>query len=360
MASIVDYATQGTRIFLSSLKSRVAPKEYKGNAREICESIVKDCWNGTYFQTSTTNFTQFWTRDFGWCTHSLIKLGYQAEVEKTLRYALNKFQLANKITTTLTPGGKPFDFPTYAVDSLPWLIHSIRLAKFPIYNYKPFLQEQTKLYFEKVINPQTGLVRTDISFSSMKDFALRKSSCYDNTMVAMLSNDLDYLKLYNPFQKYNYKALIMNHFWNGQYFYDDLRKENYIAGDANLFPFLTGVITDQNLRDLAFASIAKDDLDYPFPLKYTKERLNLPFIWQESLLRNYESNSIWTHMGPLYIKLLKEIDPKKAENLRKTYAAVIENHKTYPEVFFPDGTLYSSPVYNCDRGMLWAANFLTL
>ena len=360
MASIVDYATQGTRIFLNGLKSRVAPKKYHGNAREISEQIIKECWNGTYFQTSTTNFTQFWTRDFGWCTASLLKLGYQTEVEKTLRYALNRFQINGKITTTLTPGGKPFDFPTYAVDSLPWLIHSIKLSKFPYYNYKQFLTEQTQSFYNKVINPKLGLVRTDVQFSSMKDFALRKSSCYDNCMVAMLSRDLDELKLPNPFKGFNYQALILNHFWNGKYFYDDLRKQEYIAGDANLFPFLTGVIDDKNIRNLAFASISKDELDYPFPLKYTKERLSLPFIWQETLLRNYESNSIWTHMGPLYIKILKDIDPKKAEHLKKVYTAVIEKHKTYPEVFFPDGTLYSSPVYNCDRGMLWAANYLIL
>lgn len=360
MASVIDYATQGTRIFLSSLKSRIIPKEYKGNASEICAAIVKECWNGQYFQTSTTNFTQFWTRDFGWCTQSLLKLGYHNEVEKTIRFALNRFQMQGKVTTTLTPGGKPFDFPTMAVDSLPWLIHSIKISKFPVYNYRNFLNSQIKRWYDKVINPQLGLVRTDVHFSSMKDFALRKSSCYDNCMVAMMAQDLEDLKLYNPLAQYDYKSLLVHHFWSGQYFYDDLKKQDYVAGDANLFPFIVGVVKDREMQEFAFEAIRREGLDLPFPLKYTKERQNLPFIWQETFLRNYESNAIWMHMGPLYIKALQQVDKTRAEKLHQAYVQLIEKHKTYPEVCFPDGKLYSSPVYNCDRGMLWAANFLTL
>ena len=92
MASVIDYLTQGSRIFLTSLKNRFFRKKYKGTAEQICRQIVKDCYNGRYFQTSTQNFRQFWTRDFGWCTASLLKLGYQKEVAQTIRYALNRFK----------------------------------------------------------------------------------------------------------------------------------------------------------------------------------------------------------------------------------------------------------------------------
>ena len=138
MISFSTYLGEGARIFLNSWKSRLFPKEYPGDAESICREIVKECWNGKFFQTSTTNFKQFWSRDFGWCTASLLKLNYESQVHQTLKYALNRFQQYNKITTTITPQGKLYDFPTFAVDSLPWLIHSIKISNFPYYDYKIF------------------------------------------------------------------------------------------------------------------------------------------------------------------------------------------------------------------------------
>ncbi len=63
-------------------------KKYKGNANAICKQIIKDCWNGKYFQVSAGHFTSFYVRDFGWCVDSLMKLGYKKEVHKTLDYVL--------------------------------------------------------------------------------------------------------------------------------------------------------------------------------------------------------------------------------------------------------------------------------
>ncbi|MDP3734575.1 MAG: hypothetical protein Q8R37_05085 [Nanoarchaeota archaeon] len=360
MASIIDYAMQGSRIFLSSVKSRLAPKKYTGNDKEICHQVIKDCWNGRYFQTSTTNFPQFWTRDFGWCVQSLLKLGYEKEVQQTLRYAINRFKAENKITTTITPGGKPFDFPTMSVDSLPWLIHSIRLSHFDFHPFIPFLEKEIKKYFKQVISPNTGLVNPEKKFSSIKDFAVRKSSCYDNCMVGLLSQDLTKLRLYNPFKDYDYPDLIKRHFWNGKYFYDDLTKQDYVAGDANVFPFVLGMCTDKEMLQSALTAIADAELDVPLPLKYTAERKNVKFIWQEVFLKDYESDAIWTHLGPLYIRLLQQVNKEKALTLKNNYKKKIEKHKNYLEVFSAPGQPYRSAFYSSDRGMLWAANYLTL
>ncbi|MBI2572745.1 hypothetical protein HYV86_02705 [Candidatus Woesearchaeota archaeon] len=364
MTSVIEYATQGSRIFLSGLKNRIVAKKYEGNAQEICHQVVKECWNGRYFQTSTTNFPQFWTRDFGWCTASLLQLGYKNEVHHTLRYALNHFQQSGEITTTITPGGKPFDFPFFAVDSLPWLIHSMRISKFNYDAYKVFLNRQIGLYHEKVINKNTGLVKADVYFSSMKDFALRKSSCYDNCMVATLARDLSELPgLINPFANIDSAALLIKHFWNGSYFYDDLRQKPYVGGDANIFPFITGTINDEEIAQKCIKAIEEAKLDHPFPLRYTSTREAAHFVWQEVFLRGYERTAIWTHMGPLYIKFLKQLNPEnqeKADLLKQLYTAQIEKHKNYLEVFSEDAKPFSTPFYYSDRGMLWAANYLTL
>ncbi len=361
MTSVIDYATQGSRIFLGSLKNRIKGKEYQGNADEICRQIVQECWNGRFFQTSTTNFPQFWTRDFGWCTASLLVLGYKNEVHHTLRYALNHFQKARQITTTITPGGKPFDFPFFAVDSLPWLVHSIKISKFNYDIYTGFLNKQIDHYYETVMNKNTGLVKADVYFSSMKDFALRKSSCYDNCMVAMLASDLAGLHgLHNPFVGINSKALIIKHFWNGSYFYDDLRQKPYVSGDANLFPFIVGIVNDEEMAGTVVKAIEGARLDTPFPLRYTTTTEAVHFVWQEMFLRGYERKAIWTHMGPLYIKFLRHINPEKADLLKQLYTAQIEKHKNYMEVFGDDIKPFSTPFYYSDRGMLWAANYLTL
>ncbi len=360
MVSILDYFTQGSRIFLSSWKRRISSKKYDGNAQEICQKVIQDCWNGRFLQTSTGNFIQFWTRDFGWSTNSLLKLGYQKEVQQSLRYAINRFKQFNKITTTLTPRGKPFDFPIYSVDTLPWLIHSIKLSKLSYHSHRFFLNKEIRKFFVKVIDPQTGLVKPNKHFSSMKDFSVRKSSCYDNCMVGMLAKDLEKMKLDNPFKKYNYPELIKRHFWHGEYFYDDLSKNDYVAGDANIFPFLCGLIKNEKMLKSVIKQIEGAILDEPFPLKYTYSRDKINFVWQEFFLRNYESDAIWMHMGPLYVNLIKQVDKVKAKDYREKYKKLIEKHGNFLEVFNSNGKPFSTSFYYCDSGMLWAANYLVL
>lgn len=360
MALALTYITEGPRIFFTSWKNRILPKRYPGTAEDICRQIVVDCWNGRFFQTSTTNFPQFWTRDFGWCTQSLLKIGYDKEVQQTLRYAINRFKQARKVTATITPRGKPFDFPTYAVDSLPWLIHSMKLAKFPYYDHKDFLNKEIKKFFYLVVDKKTGLVQKQKHFSSMKDFSIRNSSCYDNTMIALLAKHLATMKLFNPFKPYDYPKLLTEYFWNGSYFYDDLNKKNYVAADANLFPFILGIINNKEMMTSAMESIREVKLDIPFPLKYTAARAPVSFIPQEFLMYNYESNAIWMHMGPLYIKLMQKFDPSYGERLKQHLTSLIEHHQNFLEVFDPDGRPYSNPFYYCSSGMLWAANYLNL
>lgn len=358
--SALAHLSEGPRIFASSIKNRFFPKKYQGTAKEICEQVVKDCWNGRYFQASTANFAQFWTRDFGWCTKSLLKLGYEKEVHQTIRFALNQFQKGNKIAATLTRSGKPFDFPVPSADSLPYLLHSIKFSKFPYHSYIPFLNQEIKKFFDYFIDKKTGLVKPHLHVSSMKDYAIRKSSCYDNTMVGLLARDLKGMKLFNPFKDFNYSDLLIKHFWNGKFFYDDLNQKDYVAGDANLFLFIFGLVSDKEMINSAVSSIQEAGLDNPFPLKYTNSRKGINFIWEESLVSGYESDAVWTHMGILFVKLMQEVDKEKAERCKERYARLIERYKGFPEVLAAEGRLYSSPFYYCDRGMLWAANYLTL
>jgi len=236
------HLNEALRIFLSSYKRKInGVRKYKGSALQICRKIISDCWNGKYFMTSAGHFSEFWTRDFGWCSSALCRQGYIKKVSASLSYALDKFSKCGKVTTTISPDGVCFDVMGYSVDSLPWLVRSIKnsLDKKIIKKYKRFIELQASIFTKRVIDLKTSLVKKT-PFSSIKDFAVRKSSTYDNVMAAMLKEDLTALKLKNPLKNLDIEGSILYSLWNGSYFKNDLEDDS-ITSDANIFPFITGV-----------------------------------------------------------------------------------------------------------------------
>ncbi len=358
---------EGVRMFLRSLKVRKNGfHKYTGSAKEIAQKIVDDCWNGKYYQTSTGHFSQFWTRDFGFCAESLVKLGYRSRVIKTLDYALDKFQRYGRITTTISQSGKPYDFPTYSADSLPLLVHALVVsdAKELFKKYNKFLIDQLQYYIEKVFDPITSLVKENVHFSSIKDYAVRSSSTYDNSMLAMLKHDMMGFGSYNPLKSFEIELAIKKNLWNGKYFYDDLSRKKHVTGDANIFPFWCNVFKTLDTKDmlrLCIESIEENLLDDPFPLKYFSltdgehKMLSIHF-----LVKDYETNSIWLHMGLIYLQILKKHDIEKYHKHIKRITSLIEEHGTLLEVFRSDGSIFMTPFYISDEGMLWAAIYLNL
>lgn len=357
--------SEGLRFLKRRIKVAFAGIEkYDGNAEHICLRIVKSCFNQRFFQVSTQNYSQFYARDFGWCVDSLNTLGFEKEIRSTLGYALNAYEKHGLTSVAISPSGKPFNFPdNYAPDTLAFLIRSLRVADAQdlIKKHKIFLTKEIAKFYETVIDKDTGLVKKDTHFSSMKDYAIRHSSCYDNIMAAMLSRELDILHLPNPMKHIDFKRLIKKHFWTGNYFLDDLSGSKHIAADANIFPFWSGIFTDKAMLRSALTSIQSANLDKPFPVRYTSSRIKsqkmLPF---EFLVRDWETHSVWTHMGLLYIRILKDVDKEKAAFHISQYTKIIEHNRNFLEVFNRDGKPFSSPFYYSDSSMLWAANYLTL
>ncbi len=339
-------------------------KKYKGNPEEICRQIVEDCWNGKYFQASTGHFNGFWTRDFGWCVKSLVKLDYRKECVKTLDYALSRFQKYGRITTTINHSGVPFDFPdVLAPDSLAYLLYALAAVndKGLVEKYKSFLEQQVDFYLKYILDEKNGMIRRNIHLSSIKDHSIRNSSCYDNCMLAVISKSLDKLGLKNPLNIYDYKRIIVKNFWNGKFFEDDVSKKGYVAADANIIPFYFNIVTDKRIRRLCFDAIKKEGLDEPFPLKYaaTKRRVSRMII-EEVFAQGYERNTIWMHIGLIYISELMKSDKKEARQMLERYTKLIERYRTFVEVFSPSGKPFKSMYYHADEGMLWAGNYLAL
>ena len=355
------YLFEAMRIFRRSLHvRRHGFKRYPGTASAICKQIVQNCWNGTFFQTSTGHFNQFWTRDFGWCTQSLLALGYTKEVTATLDYALARFIKHDAITTTITPGGKPFDFPTFGIDSLAFLYNSLALVKNKelTEKYRPFLQQQ--LHAVSPLLEPTGLVKKNIHVSSMKDHAIRQSSCYDTCMLGLLSRAAKKLALENPLKQFDYPQLLLDNYWTGNAFCDDLSDKNIISGDATILPLWTGMIRSPKIARAALTGARLADLTSPFPLKYTAHIPNSPEVLASLFVPGYEHDTIWAHLGMMYLHVAKKYDRTAFRSARAAYARTIEQHGTFLEVYNPDGTLFSKPTYIADEGMLWASIFATL
>lgn len=353
---------EGFRMSAASWKAKLKGfTEYKGNVKEIGYGIIDDCWNGKYFQTSTRNFAQFWTRDFGICVEALVKLGYRAKVVKTLEYALACFKKYGQVTTNITPSGQPMDCFDFGSDSLPLFLYSFRIAgaRKLVKKNKAFFQQQVNLYFKTVFDRKTGLVRADKHFSSMRDLAKRKSSCYDNCMLYLLTQEIKKLGLKNPFARWNVKQNIMKTFWNGKYFFNDIRDIRHVNGDAQVFVFWTSVCNDKKKFMSCVKQMERAGLCSPWPLRYANARYKEHYMSaHEFFVKDYETNSIWMHLGLCYLDLLKKFDKKRFRKHLAQYERLVKKYKTFLEVYDQSGVPFSTPFYLSDEGMLWVGKLL--
>ncbi len=352
----MEWLDFGARLFIRSIRVRtIGFKGYEGKGVQIVRKIISDCWlsgNKRFFAASAGHFRQFWTRDFGISCESLIKLGYREQVIKTLTFALEKFSKSG-VATTIFPNGKPRDFPTYAIDSLAFLLRSLRIAKAKglVERYKSFLEREARKVAGFV--SESGILKP-FHFSSLKDHSIRKSSCYDNTMLALINEELKNLKLQNPLPKENYPKLLIENFWNGEYFYDDLQKSNYVPGDANTIPFWLGIVRKKRMLSSSLRAVQKHGLDKPLPLRYTSRKPSHRWIWHRYLAPGYETKCSWSHLGLIYLQLLKKAMEEEYEKVRETFFSILERDKNLFE-FFLGTRPYKSLLYVSDEAMLWSS-----
>jgi hypothetical protein len=340
-------------------------KKYSGTPDSIAQQIIDSCWNKDkqYFQVSSGHFCEFYSRDFGMCAEALVALGYRKKVIQTLDYALSGFEKHGRVTTSISPGGRCFDFPYYAADSLPFIFHAIRVsnAKGIMKKYGDFLRKEIDYYYDAVFDNAHCLVRQDKHFSSIKDYARRRSSCYSNCMLSMLKDDLSALGFYNPFSDYDIKKSILHYFWNGSYFYDDLAGRRIVTGDANTFPFWCGVVRSKHIFRICMESMQRARLVKPFPLKYSSSGRDIHKMHITDLFSGgYERDAVWPHLGLCFLDVVKMNDPVLFRGFMAQYASLMRKHKNFLEVYTPDGLPFMTTGYCCDESMLWVSKYLCL
>jgi hypothetical protein len=350
----------------SALRGLRGHKRYSGSSRDIARAIVRDCWNGTYIQGSAGHFHQFWVRDLGMCTPALVRMGMREEVHRSLAWALEVYERAGRVTTTIFPGRRPIDIYVYGSDSLPFLVYSLRVIEAVdlVQRHRPFLQAEVDRFYALLLDPETGLVTRRRTFAEPKDCMKKSSSTFSNAMLAFLAKELEALGGFSvPFDHRGFASRLCQVFWRGDHFIDDLSGEDLVSGDANTWPFWLGVVEDESMLSSALATLEREGLTRPFPLRYFTSRIpGREHFYPRIFTPNYQGDTIWPQVGMVYIDLLARIRPAGALEHLRAYGEVIEREGNFLEVHSADGRPYKGRlgIYRADEGMIWAAMYLDL
>ena len=339
-------------------------RRYAGPAADICRTVIEDCWTGEFFAGSTGHFKQFWTRDLAMCTPALCRQGHGERVVRSWSWGLERFQRAGRITTTIFNRRYPRDVYAYACDSLPMLLYGLREAGalHLVERHRELLATEIERYHQIVFDPALGMARPDGYFSGPRDCMTGRSTVFANTMIALLARLLEELQLPNPFRGHDIPSAMWQHHWMGDLFRDSLDRD-IPSGDANVWPFYFGIVTDKQMQRRALLTLEERGFTRPLPLRYFAKPLpeaELPV--PHAATPNYQGDPSWTQLGPAFLNVLGQVDRALMERHRATVASFIERDQNYLEVYMTDGQPYRGRalLYECDEGMLWAAMFLDL
>ncbi|HET9520474.1 MAG TPA: hypothetical protein VFO73_05450 [Candidatus Limnocylindrales bacterium] len=340
---------------------------HEGDAAAIIRACIDRCWNGRTFTASPGHFDMFWTRDLSFSVPSLLRLGHDARVRASLAYALDVWtRRASHITTTIHYFDRPGDVYEYGVDSLPLFMAALRAADAGdlVERHRAWLEAQVAHYHDRVVDPATGLVRADRKFSAHRDTVENRSNAYGNTMVALLAKTLAETGWFaSPFERYfagDHGRLLVEHFWDGDHFRDALGDDT-VSGEANVWPFYTGVIDDPAMLGAALGHLDRNGFCDPYPLRYETSRRAEREVWlTRHVLPDYQGSTVWTSLGAMYLQLLRTVDPVRAAAETARYVEWIERDGTFWEVMDARGQNWVSPrwIMIGEESMLWSAIFL--
>jgi hypothetical protein len=340
---------------------------HRGEAAAIIRACIDACWNGRTFTASPGHFDMFWTRDLSFSVPSLLRLGHGERVLGSLTYALDTWtKRRNHVTTTIHYFDRPGDVFEYGVDSLPLLMAALRAADATdlVERHATWLQAEVGHYYETVVDPSTGLVRSDRKFSAHRDTVVNRSNAYGNTMVALLAKTIEETGWFDsPFASHfdgEYSRLLLEHFWSDDHFRDALGEET-VSGEANVWPFYTGVIGDPDIVAPALRYLDANGFCDPYPLRYETSRRPEREVWlTRHVLPDYQGSTVWTSLGAMYLQVLRTVDPDLAARETARYVEWIERDGTFWEVMNSRGHNWVSPRWLMigEESMLWSAIFL--
>jgi hypothetical protein len=359
-------------VYLHTLGVRVRRRvrghtRHRGDAASIVRSCIEACWNGRSFTASPGHFDMFWTRDLCFSAPSLVRVGEGERVRASLAYALEVWtRRRSHITTTINYFDRPADVFAYGVDSLPLMLAALRAADATdlVERHRAWLAAEIAHFARRVVDPPTGVVRSDRTYSAHRDTVVNRSNAYGNTMVALLAKTIAETGWFeSPIERRfegDHGTLLRERFWVGDHFRDALGDDT-VSGEANVWPFYAGVVTDPTMVASALAYLDANGFCDPYPLRYETARRPEREVWfTRHVLPDYQGSTVWTSLGAIYLQLLYGVDPTRAAAETARYAEWIERDGTYWEVLDARGRPWVSPrrLFIGEESMLWSAIFL--
>ena len=364
---------------------------FAGSAEEVLRAGLEACWSGRYLTASPGTYQQFWTRDTGFAAPALVRLGgsWPERLLSSLAWAIGVWRdHRSHLTTTINPLFRwPVDIFDYGVDSLPLLLASLHSltrstdtavanrARALAREHADWIADEVAWFVDQVVDPSTGLVRADRTFSAHRDTFKNGSTAYANSMVALLARTVaetgwgpDLLSRHflaasgsgaagGPA---DWGALLRRYFWTGDRFRDRLGTD-VTSGEANVWPFFAGLIEDRSMLTTALETLRREGYATPYPLKFevehrTTNELLLFRLWSP----DYQTTTSWTSLGSIYLSLLREVDPVGAAAGLDRMRRLIERDGTFWEVLDSRGRPWrsASRLSVSDTSMLWGAILL--
>jgi hypothetical protein len=242
--------------------------------------------------------------------------------------------------------------------------------------YKPAVKKLLQSYIRELIDPNTGLIKTDLLLASARDGIKRRSSFYDNVIAwatIRLANKLDLYDIAET-ELATWKQLIMQTFWNATegIFIDDLsedsKKLNLFSADSFII-LSSGFLTVTNKKEFPYLKqmvcyVKKNKLDSPFPLHYSAiDQPNNLYRPVKYFAPSYMGTSIWSHWGMEYIKTLIILSQfgnefgKDAKKHLESYKKNIVHYGGYPEVYAKNGEILKTRLYRSVLHNGWVINY---
>lgn len=362
---------------------------YPGSAEEILRAGLEDCWSGRFLTASPGHYRQFWTRDTGFAAPSLVRLGgpWPDRLLSSLAWAMGIWRdRGSHVTTTINPLLRwPVDIFDYGVDSLPLLLTSLQaLASSPdasvtdrtralVDEHRDWIAKEVEHFVEAVVDPSSGLVRSDRAFSAHRDTFRNGSTAYANAMVALLGRVVvetgwapDLLSRHfvfnarEPNEPVDWGRLLRRHFWLGDRFRDRLGSDD-TSGEANVWPFHLGLVDDDAMLTAAIETLRREGFTTPVPLKFeARHRADGLLLVYRLWSADYQTTTSWTSLGSIYLALLRRVDPAAARAYLDRMRALIERDGTFWEVLDGTGRPWRSwsRLSISDVSMLWGAILL--
>ena len=347
-------------------------KRHEGSAREIIRACIDDCWDGRHYRASPGYFRQFWTRDLSFSAPSLVRISeaHRRRVLQSFDWAIRTWERRDShVTTTIHFFDQPVDVFDYGVDCLPLMMAALHRigADDVLEEHRPWLEAEVRHFMDEVVDPATGMVRSDRKYSAHRDTMVNRCNAFGNSMVALLAMtvvDLGW-DVPDPMAPLALapQRILLDHFWDARGWFVDSPGDQTPSGEGNIWPFWTGVITDSNVMRQALDTLEDRGFANPYPLKYEpvrKPELEPWFV--RTFMPDYQGATVWTSLGSMYLQLLHSIHPEVAQPEMDRYVAWIERDGTFWEVIDDEtGQRYSSTLLTrSDESMLWSAIFLDL